>query len=364
MQLSDIASIRLNSQQLLESNHQSPTELVRWMGAVQAQDYAMVQWALGIRLNNSTNQQLISDAINSGEIIRTHVMRPTWHLITADDIYWMLELTAPQIKSSLRSRHKQLGLSDKLVTKSHTIITQTIASKGQATRDELVEELLKAGFERSDNRHAHLLILAELDALICSGKSQGKKQTYALLEERVPEKKLLARDEALAELADRYFTSHCPATLKDFVWWSGLYVKDAKKAIELISNKLITEALEDQTYYIHHSYKEVAQPENEVHLLPAFDEFVISYKDRSASIAFEHHKKAISQNGIFWPIIMVNGQIIGTWKRTIKQDKVEIATSFFNSASKQIRNAVEEKAHAFGNFMRKQTSVRHAQDKK
>ena len=352
MQPKEIASIRLQSQQIAQSRFSSPTELVKWMGAVQAQDFSMVQWALGIRMSEA-NLDNITNAMNKGGILRTHVMRPTWHLVTADDIYWMLALTAPQIKSSLKSRHKFLGLTDKLVAKSHSVITQTILRKGQATRQELADALINGGFERSDNRHAHLLLLAELDGLICSGKMQGKNQTYALLEERVPEKKLLSREEALAELAFRYFTSHSPATLQDFVWWSGLYVKDARRAIDIISDTLSEELLGEQTYYIHHSFKGLPPIEEEVHLLPAFDEFIISYRDRSASITSENHSKAISNNGIFWPIIVLNGQIIGTWKRTFKKDEVMVETNYFLNQPIKIPKAIEDKAIDFGAFIGK-----------
>lgn len=358
MQLKDIATKRLYSQQIIQSKHNSPAELVRWMGAVQAQDFSMVQWALGLRMANASLKS-ITDAMDKGEIIRTHAMRPTWHLVAAEDIYWMLELTAPQIKSSLKSRHKFLGLTEKMVAKSHTIITNSIALKGQATRQELAEALINGGFERSDNRHAHLLILTELDGLICSGKTKGKNQTYALLEERVPKKKLLSHEESLAELAQRYFKSHSPATLKDFVWWSGLYVKDAKRAIEIISKDLNDEIVGEQTYYIHHSIAEVATLDEEIHLLPAFDEFIISYRDRSASITSEQYRKAISNNGIFWPIIIINGEVQGTWKRTIKKNKVHIEVSLFTPQTKGIEETIKNLAQDFGTFIDKQVELVH-----
>lgn len=356
MQPKYIATTRLHSQQIAQTAYSNPVELVKWMGALQAQDFAMVQWALGLRLKDSTHHS-INDAIDSGEIIRTHAMRPTWHLIAADDIYWMLELTAPQIKSSSKSRHKWLGLTEKLIAISHSVITNTIMRNGNSTREEIANELSKAGFEKTDNRHAHLLMLAELDGLICSGQAIGKKQTFALLEERVPNKIILSKEEALATLAGRYFASHCPATLQDFVWWSGLYVKDARKAIESISKDLIDFTLDSETYYVHHSFKEMPVAEKDLQLLPAFDEYIISYKDRSASITSENHSKAVSNNGIFWPIIILNGQVIGTWKRAVQKENVNIEISFFTDQPAYVKKAAESKAKSFGAFLGKKPVI-------
>ncbi len=240
MTLADIAKYRLVSQQIADTKFKSAKDIVGWMGAIQAQDFAMSKWAVGVRLPNST-EQIVENAIDNAEIIRTHLLRPTWHLVSADDIYWMLELTAPQIKAQLKSRHKELELTDAIISKSNKVIEKTLLKGINATRGEIVAQLEKAGFKNDNNRVSHLLLCAELDGLICSGKTKNHDYTYVLLNQRVPKIKKINGNEVLAKLAQKYFTSHCPATLNDFVWWSGLSVKDAKHALESVKSSFISE---------------------------------------------------------------------------------------------------------------------------
>ena len=233
MKLADIAKIRLINQQIAGTKFKSIKDMVGWMGAMQAQDYAMAKWAVGVRLPNLTDQA-VENAINNGEIIRTHLLRPTWHLVSADDIYWALELTAPRIMDSLKSRHTELGLSETILTKSNTIMEKALMGGKHLTREELMDELEKAKIPTDDNRLSHLLLWAELNGIVCSGAIKGGKQTHALLEERVSKTKSMTKEEALANLAKKYFTSHGPAALQDFAWWSGLSVGDAKSALEMV----------------------------------------------------------------------------------------------------------------------------------
>jgi hypothetical protein len=357
MNLADIANIRLTSQQIAQTEFKTAKDIVGWMGAMQAQDYHMVKWAIGVRLPNSTGK-VIEAAINNGEIIRTHVLRPTWHLVSADDIHWMLALTAPQIKASLRSRHKELELSETVLSKSNTIIERALRGGRQLIREELMAELQKAGIA-TDNRASHLMLRAELDGIMCSGAIKGGKQTYALLEERVSEKKPFTKEEALANLAKKYFTSHCPATLQDFVWWSGLSASDARHALEMVKSDFISETIDSQTYWLTNFSSIINTKKDVVQLLPAFDEFIISYKDRSASLPFANHNKTVSNNGIFRPVIVVNGQVSGIWKRTIKKDKVIVETDLFAQPDKTTKNLIEKASIQFGGFLEKKTEIHH-----
>ena len=358
MDLTDIANLRLISQQIAETKFKTAKDLVGWMGAMQAQDYAMVKWAIGVRLSNLTDQA-IETAINNGEIIRTHILRPTWHFVSADDIYWMLELTAPQIKASLKSRHQELGLSETVVRKSNRIIEKALRDAKHLIREELIVELGKAKIATDNNRASHLFLRAELDGIICSGATRGGKQTYALLEERVPRTKPLTKEEALANLAKKYFASHCPATLQDFVWWSGLSVSDAKHALETGRSGFISETIASQTYWFANFLPMPKTYKETVYLLPAFDEFIISYKDRSASLPFENHKKTVSDNGIFRPVIVVNGQVTGIWKRTIKRDKVIVETELFEQPNKTKKILIEKASVQYGGFLEKKTEMNH-----
>lgn len=356
MNLKDIAHLRLVNQQIAGTTFQNVKDLVGWMGAMQAQDYAMVKWAVGVRLPHSTDQS-IEAAINKGEIIRTHLLRPTWHLVSADDIYWLLALTAPRIKASLKTRHRELGLSETVMTKSRTIIENALSGGQHLTREALIAELQKANIATDNNRASHIFSRAELDGVICSGAVKGKKQTYALLEERVPKTSPLAKEEALARLARKYFTSHNPTTLQDFAWWSGLSVSDARQALESVQSDFVSETIDSQPYWFSNASSTPKTGQESVYLLPAFDEFIISYKDRSASLPFENHNKAVSNNGIFWPIIVVNGQVTGTWKRTVKKDTVIVEIKHFNQTNKPTMGLIEKAARQFGNFLGKKTEI-------
>lgn len=352
MTTKDISDIRLASQQISTTECKTVKELVSWMGAMQAQDYAMCKWAVGARLPNVTDRE-VQDAIDKGEIIRTHILRPTWHLVSADDIHWMLELTAPQIKQFMKSNNKLLGLTDDIFKKSHKLIEKSLSRGEHFTRDELTSMYEKAKIPTHDMRLSHLLVMAELEGIICSGCNKSNKQTYALLHQRVSKTKSLAREEALEKLARRYFMSHGPATLTDFIWWSGLLVKDAKHALELIKDDFISEEVDGKTYLLHDSFLNIKHKKSSTFLLPAFDEFLISYKDRTASISTENMRKAFTNNGIFWPVIVVDGQAVGVWKRSVKKDQVLIDIQLFKPETYAVKKSIYKQAEVFAKFLGK-----------
>lgn len=352
----EISNTRLSSQKIESTGIASAKELVAWMGAMQAQDYAMSKWAVGSRLVHSTDE-MVESALNNGEIIRAHLMRPTWHFVSADDIYWMNDLSAAKIKRNFNSRHRELELSEEMILKSEKVFEKAISNEGNLTRDELDAELLKVDIKTAKNQLYHLLFCAELAGILCSGAVKNGKQTYDLLSKRVPNKKTLSRDESLAELAKRYFQSHGPATIEDFVWWSGLSITDARKGLELVRSGFISETIDSKTYWFPNSCSNAKPNKTLVHLLPAFDEFLIGYRDRSASLSLVNNPKAVSSNGIFYPVIAVDGQVVGTWKRTLKKDKVMVATNFFQSPDQFIKSLIEEEANRFGRFLNKKTAV-------
>ena len=323
---------------------------------MQAQDYAMVKWAIGVRLPGAT-AETVQSAMDSGEIIRTHLLRPTWHLVSADDIYWMLELSAPQIKTSLKARHNQLELSKTILAKSNSILEKNLTGGKHLTREEILVEFEKARIAIDENRASHILFWAELEGIICSGAAKNGKQTYALLEERIPKPPALTRHESLAKLAKTYFTSRCPATLQDFVWWSGLSVGDAKLALELTGSDLKTEAIDSHSYLLPPSFSISRSEKESAYMMPAFDEFIISYKDRSAILPFENQKKTISSNGIFRPMIVINGQVKGTWKRTVKKEKVTMEAQLFIKSDQSLNSSIEKASTHFGSFLGKKSEI-------
>jgi hypothetical protein len=356
MTSTDIIRIRLANQQLAGTNFKNAKDLVGWMGAIQAQDFAMSKWAVGVRLPGSTNKT-VQTAIDNGEIIRTHVLRPTWHLVSADDVYWMLELTGSRVKAFMKSNMKHLELSEDLCSKSNDVMAKALNGNNHLTREEIMAELKKTNINTNDLRGLHLLMHAELDGIICSGTTRNKNQTYALLSERVPKPSSIHKDEALIKLAKIYFMSHGPATLTDFAWWSGLSVTEAKHALKMIGPGFVAETIGTQTYWMSNAITIPETGKKPVYLLPAFDEFLISYKDRSAAITLELQSRAFTTNGIFKPIIVTNGQVAGTWKRTINSDKIIIETSFFKPPTKASKKAIEKAAKTFGQFLDKKTAV-------
>lgn len=352
MNLNEIALLRLANQQISASKLKTEKEVVSWLGAVQAQDFPMSKWAVGVRLPGSTEKS-VETAIDSGEIIRTHALRPTWHLVSAEDVYWMLELSAPQIKTAARSRDRELELTEEAFSRSNTLLENWLRDSNFLTREELLKLLADAGFSNDNNRVSHILMRAEIDGIIGSGPTQAGKQTYALLAERVPVKKLLKRDEAGVELARRYFTSHGPATLPDFAWWSGLPVKACRQAIEAIKQDFVAEVVDGETYFFHPD-NSIPNIENKaIYLLPAYDEFIISYKNRTATLTFESHLKVVSNNGFFRPVIVHNGQVIGVWKRTIKKDNAILETDYFGNPGKAIQKQVEKEFEKYVQFLGK-----------
>ncbi len=310
----DLKNIRLISHQLLDSNLQTPWDVATWMGAIQSQDYNMAKWAIGIRLQGST-EKIIEDAFNKGQILRTHVMRPTWHFVTPENIRWMLDLTGPRLKSATQSNDRHWELTESIYSKCNQVIEKALDGGKHLLREEIASALNLAGIEVDNMRMYRIMFRAELDKVVCSGALRGKKQTYALLNERVPLMKDMHKDEALVKLTQIYFMSHSPATVMDFSWWSGLSVTDAKKGINELKSELVKEKINGQDYWIMNALTSIKKLPDSIFLLPAFDEFIISYRDRNAIIDTNHQTKAFTKNGIFYPTIIENGKVIGIWKK-------------------------------------------------
>ncbi len=356
MTLQEIRTLRLRNQQLEGSQFKSPKELVSWMGAMQAQDFAMANWAVGTRLPQA-NVKTIEEAYNKGEIIRTHLMRPTWHFVSQDDLHWMLELTSPQVRRVMKTNDRRFELDDKVYAQCNGMLGRVLADGQSLTREELTLEFGKIHIRTDENRLSHILVRAECDGIVCSGPMKGNKLSYSLLTERVPKGRQYSHEEALASLASRYFNSHCPASLRDFVWWSGLSVTNARKGLEAIKSGLISETFDTETYLMTNSFSVSFSSKPSVHLLPAYDEFLISYADRTAALEAVHQKKTISENGIFRPIVVVNGQVVGLWKRTTKKHTVFIEVSHFTPFDKESVLAIEQETCRYGAFLNKKTEL-------
>jgi hypothetical protein len=355
MNKAQIVQQRLDNQRLSTSDFKRPADVVRWLGAVQAQDFNGAKWALAQRMGDTTNA-LIEKAYNEGKILRTHVMRPTWHFVAPDDIRWLLQLTASRVNTALGSNYRNFELDEATFKLCNKILTSALKGGKHLTRASLKKLLNESGVAANDPvRLAHILAHAELDGIICSGPMLGKQFTYALLEERVPQTKSLDREQALSKLTRRYFTSHGPATLRDFTWWSGLTAADAKNGIAMVERHLITMVHDDQIFWSAPATKTVQSPKARAHLLSAFDEYIVAYKDRKAIMGRNNVSSTV--NGLMGPAIIVNGEVVGTWKSAHGNEGVKIEVKLLRSLKKYERPAIKNAANGYAKFLGLQEST-------
>jgi hypothetical protein len=343
-----IAAQRLQNQQLSQTHLRTPTEAVAWLGAVQAQEYLLAKWALGIRLNGFSDAD-IQRAFDEGQILRTHVMRPTWHFVAPADIRWMLELTAPRVHALNAYMYRKLELDDALLKRSGEVIASALTGDKQLTREELGAALEQAGIQAKGMRLGYIVHYAELEALICSGARRGKQFTYALLAERAPQAQSLPREHALAELVRRYFTAHGPATIADFVWWSGLTAADAKHGLDLCGSQLVAQQIDGATYWCGAADAPLhVDPLATVYLLPPFDEYT-NYRSNPAILDPAHLEQV--QQGGYGGFTVIDGQIVGNWWRTLSKTAVTIKSISFRPFSAAENDAFVLAAQRFADFV-------------
>ncbi len=319
----DIARLRLHTQHIARATFEKPSDVVAWLGAVQAQDYLGALWAVGLRMRNAVEAD-IEHALADRTIIRTWPMRGTLHFVAAADARWMLELLTPRVVENNAQRLlRQFDLDERAFARSKDLFARALQGGKQLTRNAMYEALEAGGVSTAGQRGLHILGRLAQNGVICFGAREGKQQTFALLDEWAPKAKRLGRDESLAELAKRYFTSHGPATLQDFAWWSGLAAVDATAGLEMAKRSLGQETINGQTYWLASS-------------TPAT-------KDSAKLPNYGH--------GIFNPTIVVDGQVVGTWKRTLKKDTLAISPSPFTKLKRDETRAIAEAANRYGKFL-------------
>ncbi|NDV59358.1 winged helix DNA-binding domain-containing protein [Bacteroides sp. 519] len=350
MKTADILKIRLYNQLLAGNQLTRPAEIVSWLGAMQSQNYEMAKWGIGARLPGVTNKQ-VEEAVSTGEIIRTHILRPTWHFVAAEDIHWMHELSAPRLKPTFVSYDKMRGMEEDFIQKGLKALPGILDKYGHLTREEIAEHLTTShGLRFVENHNVkNILSRAELEGIVCNGEIRENKQTYALLHQRVPKTYSLSKEEALERLARKYFSSHGPATLDDFLWWSGLTKTDVRKGIEAIKHDFVCEEINGKTYWMPNNIQTPAGKKSTV-LLPAFDEYVVSYKYREEIIDEAYYRKVLTINGIFSPTVHYNGKIVGTWKRVVKKKGAEAELSFFETTPEKVHSAFDKAVKAYNKF--------------
>jgi len=346
----NIPYLRLNNQHISEARFSKPEDIVKWMGAIQAQDYLGSLWAIGLRLKNKSESD-IEASIKNKKIVRSWPMRGTLHFVAAEDLRWMLQLLTPRIIKRSAGLYRQAGLDNKVFTKCRKLISAALRDGREFTRNEIYAVLERAKISTVDQRGLHILGHLAQEGFICFGPRKGKQQTFVLLEEWLAPSKIPEREESLTRLAITYFRSHGPATINDFAWWSGLTLSEVKTAIQIAGSKITEEKVNGQSYWMLSQSKEAKSSQN-VFLLPNFDEYLVAYKDRSAALdlKFMNHIKS-SGNGIFTSPLIINGRMTGIWKRSFEKDKVSIETNSFAPLSKSSITGIGTAARKFGKFL-------------
>jgi hypothetical protein len=303
------------------------------MGAMQAQDYTGAKWSIGLRLSEGTEAK-VDEALANRSIIRTWPMRGTLHLVAAPDVRWLLALVSVRSIAHSAGRHRQLELDEATFTRTKHLFGKALEGGKQLSRAELYAVLEKRGISTAGQRGIHMLWRAAQDGLICFGAVRGKEQTFVLLDEWVPDAKSMDRERGLAEIAKRYFTSHGPATVQDFARWLGVTLGDARSGLEMVKSQLVLETIDGQTYWMSPDRSMPRHISTAVHLLPGFDEFVLGYKDRSAVLDPKYASRICpGGNGVFYPTIVLDGRIIGIWKRSVNNGRVAVTAQPFTSLS-------------------------------
>ncbi len=358
MEARDITTQRLLNQHVAKSRLRTAQEVVFQLAAIQSQDYGMGKWAIGVRLKGATERS-VEAAIERGDVVRMHLLRPTWHFVARKDARWMLELTGPNIRASMKYRDRQLELTREAVRKSNRIIEKALKA-GPATREDLVSALEAGGISSYDNRAAHLLMRAELDKVACSAPPVEGKQAYVLFDAWIPPALPLKKEEALAGLAHRYFSTRCPVTLRDFSWWSGLSLRDARGALETVKSGYAVERIGSQLWVLCTSFSRAGASETDggsAGLLPAFDEMILSYADRSALFAAKDGLKSVVSGGIIKPIVVSGGRVVGTWNRQADAEKIAVTIAPFGRLPSASRTLIEEAAERYAAFLGKPLEI-------
>jgi hypothetical protein len=346
---STLRRLRLAAQRIEGSEFTTPTEVVTWMLALQGQDLPGAKWSVGLRTPGTTLAD-VDAALARGEIIRSWPMRGTLHLVPAVDIGWMLQLTGERTLRSLATRHRELGLDDATFGQARDIATKVLEGGRSATRAELFQAFEAAGIATTGQRGAHLIGQLHQIRQLCLGPMRGSDQAVVLLDEWVPNPRRLDREESLGEFVRRYFASHGPATVRDFAWWTKLPARDAAIGMALAREHLEELVVDDVSYWMAPGLPDRAS--RRVHALPGFDEFLLGYQDRSASLAAEHAPVIVpGNNGMFQSTIVIGGGVAGLWRRKKTAAGVTVTPLPFEALSARQLSAFGAAADAYGRFL-------------
>lgn len=351
----------MHSSRLTGDRFTSPDDAVRWHLAMQAQEYGPAKWSIGQRSTGLVDADL-DEAVAEGSIVRTHVLRPTWHFVARDDIRWLLALSGPRVQQGNAGRYRDLGLDEKTRARAAAVIVSALEGGNRLTRNEIAAVLEDAGIDREGQRLPYILMHCELEAVIGSGGLSGKQQTYALLDERVPKGGRFDRNEALVELTQRYLTSHGPATVKDMSWWSGLTMADIRKGLEMLGAEVRNESVDGIAFWSTATEEAPPPPARGAHLLQTYDELVVGYTEsrffrdpqlERASAAWSGASGAPVPTGG----ILLNGRIGGHWRRTMKRTQIIVEIHLYEEPKPGEARALKAAASDLGRFFGREVSL-------
>jgi hypothetical protein len=312
---------------------------------MQAQERSSALWALGLRTGAAAPD--IEDVVASGRIVRTWLLRGTLHIAAPGDVRWLLDLIAPRLIARSARRDAQLKLDLDTYRRSAEVLT-TALDRGPLSRSGVMSALEDAGITTGRQRGYHILWRLALEQRICFGPMAGREPTFVLLDSVVPPAPAVDRDRALAKLALRYFEGHGPAGLQDLVWWSGIAVGEARRAIEAASPALQREDVNGTSLWSASSSSDNGGPRG--HLLPAFDEYIIGYRDRGAVLEARHTQQVLSSNGVFHPVLVVDGRARGTWRVKRGKKSIKVEAMPFSSLTPSEQESLEEAAERYARF--------------
>jgi len=310
----NIVSSRLLNQQLIAPQFSRPEEVVSYFGAMQAQEYRLMRWAVAMRTKRPTIEAF-RKAFDKGDIIRTHLLRGTWQLISGNDYWWMMKLLVPRARAVIGGwmKSNDISIPDDEYASIREIIVATASEKHSVTKEDFVVALSDKGIVMDDHRLSYHIRMSELDEVLCSGDLHPMKATYSLVSNKLGTPIEFDRDESLRLLAQKYFQSHAPATIEDYLWWSGLNLNDCKKGITLLGDKMKTFKQKGREFYLLDSCRTRGFHKDSVQLLPSYDEYLIGYKSRDIVLSPLYKHKAHNNSGIFYPIVLKDGVVCGNW---------------------------------------------------
>lgn len=356
MKYPDILRLRLANQHISSNLFTKASQIVSSLGAIQAQDFAGAKWSLGLR-STKLSEKDIDQAISNRSIVRSWPMRGTLHFVAAQDLHWMLSLLAPRILAKSAGRNRQLALDQKVLDQCKDLLIQAMTGNQFLTRTEVYDLLENQNISTAEQRGIHILNYLAMNRVICHGPHLEKQPTYVLLDEWVSSPAILSEEESLHQIALTFFTSHGPATLQDFIWWTGLTITLAKKALSSVASRLSSVVVDANSYWFSPELPDLI-PSKTVHMLPGFDEYMLGYTNRELMVTKSQLSKIVpGNNGMFMPTIVIDGKVVGLWKRTLKKDQVYIELQPFDPLSKSNLDKLQKVALRYGKFLNKEAVI-------